>query len=147
MKKMIAAAAVLAFSAGLAFAQAPAPAPATPAPAVTPPVVAPAAPKAAAPAAQAPAAAPKANTAPVVEPVKKAAAKKGPPSAAERTPESLACSAELDAKNIHGKPRQAAMRKCKAEKTKAAAGAPAAASKATSPAAAPGAAPAAPAKK
>lgn len=30
-----------------------------------------------------------------------------------RTPESLACSAELDAKGVHGKARKAAMSKCK----------------------------------
>ena len=87
------------------------------------------APAAQAPAAQAPApaaipaAAPKADTSAPVDAVKKAAvpAKKGPPAAANRTPESLACSAELDAKGIHGKAagRPAALRKCIAAAKKA----------------------------
>ena len=112
--KLIAVAAALLLSSGAAIAQttAPAaPAPAAPAPAAVP------------------AAAPKADAkAPAadVAPVKKAApAKKGPPAAANRTPESLACSAELDAKGIHGKAagRPAAMRKCVADAKKSAAAA------------------------
>lgn len=106
---LVAAVAAIVLSSGLVFAQAPTAA--APAPAVAPP------------AAAVPAAAPKADTSAPVAAVKKAAVapKKGPPSAAERTPESLACSAELDAKGIHGKAagRPAAMRKCVAAAKKA----------------------------
>lgn len=69
--------------------------------------------------AQGTAPAPKADTSPTVDAVKKTAPKKGPPAKTTRTPESIACSAELDAKGIHGKPRKAALAKCKAEKLKA----------------------------
>jgi hypothetical protein len=41
--------------------------------------------------------------------------------AAERTPESLKCSAEADKQNLHGKPRQAFRKKCMADAKKAAA--------------------------
>ena len=101
--KIAATALTLALGATVAIAQAPAPA----AP------VAPKAPVAATP----PPAAPGAATA-----VKKAPPVKGAP----RSAESLACSAELDAKNIHGKAtkdhpsRRSAMAKCIAEKTGAA---------------------------
>ena len=112
--KLIAVAAALLLSSGAAIAQTTAPAASAPAaPAPAPAAVPAAAPKADA---KAPAA--------DVAPVKKAApAKKGPPAAANRTPESLACSAELDAKGIHGKAagRPAAMRKCVADAKKSAA--------------------------
>ena len=96
----------------------------TPAPATTAPAAAP--PAAAAPAPSAPAPATAATTAPAK---KKAAVAKG-----ERTPESLACSAEADKANVHGKERKGYMSKCKAAAKKAV--------KAGAPAAAPAAAPA-----
>lgn len=116
-----AAATALLLATSLATAQAPAPPAGAPAPAATAPPPAP------------PKAVTKSET-PVVAPVKKAAAKKGPVTAADRTPESIACSAELDAKNIHGKPRAAALRKCKADAKKAAATKAPAATKAAAPA-------------
>lgn len=103
MKTVLTAAVAVLISAGIARAQAPAPQETQAQP----------------PAATAP---PPAAT---VDPVKKAAPKKAAPTAkADRTPESLACSAELDAKNIHGKDRRAAMRKCKADAKKKSAAAP-----------------------
>lgn len=94
---------------------------------------APAAPAATAPAAKAPAAAPAA----------KAPAKTvGVPKKAT-TPEGEKCSAEADAKNLHGKERVKFRKKCISDIKKAA---KAAAAAAKAPAAAP-AAPAAPAKK
>lgn len=121
----VAAVAAVVLSSGIAFAQAPA---AGQAPAVAPPATA--------PPAAIPSAAPKADASAPVAAVKKAAVaapKKLPPNNANRTPESLACSAELDAKGIHGKAagRPAAMRKCVA-----------AAKKGNTTAAAPGTAPA-----
>lgn len=109
VNRLSTAAAALVLSAGLALAQAPQPA-------QTPPAATP----------------PPAAVAKDVAPVKKSTAKKtGPTAQADRTPESIACSAELDAKNIHGKPRAAALRKCKAEAAKKgkAAATPAAAKK------------------
>ena len=79
--------------------------------------------------AQAPAApvapkAPVAATPPPAAPATTAKVKKAPPvKGAPRSAESLACSAELDAKGIHGKAtkdhpsRRSAMAKCIAEKT------------------------------
>lgn len=119
MKKILLTTAALLLSSGLAFAQAPAPA--TPAPA--------AAPKAAAPAS------------PTVDAVKKsapekAAVKKGPVPKDQRSPESLACSAEADQKNLHGKERVSFRKKCMAAAKKAAKGGPAPApAAATAPAA------------
>lgn len=101
---LVAAVAALVLSSSIALAQAPA---TGQAPATAPPAAAPVA---------VPAAAPKADASAPVAGVKKAAVatKKAPPNNANRTPESLACSAELDAKGIHGKAggRAAAMRKC-----------------------------------
>ena len=46
-------------------------------------------------------------------PAPKAAAPAAKAAPKERTAKSLECSKEADAKNIHGKPRKAFMRKCK----------------------------------
>lgn len=101
VSKLALSAAALVLSAGLALAQTAAPAPSAPtAPAATP------APDAAA---------------------KAPSAKKGPPVANQKkptTPEGIECTAQADAKNLHGKERQAFRRKCVAE-IKKAKGAPA----------------------
>lgn len=92
MTKLVAAAAVvLMISAGAVSAQSAAPAPA--------------------PAAQTPAAAPQAPA--------KAATPAIKPKA-ERTPESLKCSAEADKQNLHGAPRKAFRKKCLDDAKKAA---------------------------
>jgi psiF repeat len=86
---------------GTAFAQAAAPAAKSAAPTAAP------APTAAAP-----------STAPAAKGKKVAALAK------PRSPESIACSADADAKNIHGKPRGAFMKKCNADAKKLAKVAP-----------------------
>ena len=104
--KLTAAAVALAFASTAAMAQI-APAPSAPV-APKPPVAATAPP-------------PAATAAP-------AAAKKGAKQAT--TPEGIACSAEADAKNLHGKERTKFRNTCKKEKLKAAGGkAPVAAAK------------------
>ena len=95
--KIAAAALTLAFGATVAMAQAPAPA-------------APVAPKA-----------PAATTPPPAAPAGTTAAKPKSNLKQAKTPEGAACSAEADAKGLHGKPRKAFRAKCMKEKAPAAA--------------------------
>lgn len=123
IRTLAASAALSVLIAATALAQTPAPGAKAPVPATPPPVAATPAPTAPAPGTAA------ATTTTTAK--KKAVVAKG-----DRTPESLACSAEADQKNIHGsKERKPFMAKCKAAAKKAA------------KASAPAAAPPAPAKK
>ena len=91
--KLAAAALIVSASATVAFAQATAPAPS-----------APVAPKAPIAATTPPPAAPAAAAAPKVA--------KSPALKTASTPEGIQCSAEADAKNLHGKPRTSFRNKC-----------------------------------